>query len=311
MGFCVARHNRGVLLAYIDEIGEPGAFVARDHDRFNTSPAFGYAGFIIPEQQARSFGSLFNQSKRSLFPDVMENAPHSGRWEKKGASVFRRDTSQRFPQHLRVFDALVKQVRQVAGALFYYADEKPIGTPKQTGLNVADRETAAMREALNRIARHAESRGSNVMVMIDQVNEKTRAERLPAMYGHILGRAYEYPEMRRIIEPPMHVDSVLSSNIQFADWTAACVSRAIDYQLIRDSPYAWVTDRKTLPSIRGTFTHESKVHLWHRSVPDLNHSDVFKSDRAVHPRPAGHLVGSHVDPAVWRRMRGAAEQNQS
>jgi hypothetical protein len=26
-----------VLLAYIDEIGEPGAFVERSHDRYNTS----------------------------------------------------------------------------------------------------------------------------------------------------------------------------------------------------------------------------------------------------------------------------------
>ncbi|TDQ01918.1 MULTISPECIES: DUF3800 domain-containing protein [unclassified Leifsonia] len=300
-----------MLLAYIDEIGEPGAFVARDHDRFNTSPAFGYAGFILPDDQARPFGSVFNQNKRSLFAQDMENAPHAGRWEKKGASVFRRDTAERFPQYLRVFDWLVKEIRRLDGALFYYADEKPLGTPKQTGLDVSGRETAAMREALNRIARHADGRGSNVMVIIDQVNEKTRAERLPAMYGHILGRANDYPEMRRIIEPPMHVDSVLSSNIQFADWVAACVSRAIDYQLISDSPYTWVTDRKALPSVRGAFTHESKVHLWHRSVPDVNHSDVFKSQRVLHPKPSGHLVSSGVDPAIWRRMKGAAERAQS
>lgn len=30
------------------------------------------------------------------------------------------------------------------------------------------------------------------------------------MYGHILGRAAEFPEMKRIIEPPMHVDSILT-----------------------------------------------------------------------------------------------------
>lgn len=238
----------------------------------------------------------------------MEDAPHPGRWEKKGASFFRRDTPERFPQNLRIFDGLVKQIRRLDGALFYYADEKPLGTPKQTNLNVSDRETAAMREALNRIARYADGRGSNVMVIIDQVNEKTRAERIPAMYGHILGRASDFPEMRRIIEPPMHVDSALSSNIQFADWIAACVSRAIDYQLIHASPYAWVTGRKTLPSIRGAFTHESKVHLWHRSVPDFNHSDVFNSHRSVHPQPAGHLLGSSVDPAIWRRVKSAAER---
>ena len=74
-----------------------------------------------------------------------------------------------------------------------------------------------MREALNRVARHADSHGSNVMVIIDQINEKARAARLPIMYSHVLGRAVEFPEMRRIIEPPMHIDSVLSANIQFTD----------------------------------------------------------------------------------------------
>lgn len=34
-----------MLLAYIDEVDETGAFVSRDHSRYKTSPAFGYAGF--------------------------------------------------------------------------------------------------------------------------------------------------------------------------------------------------------------------------------------------------------------------------
>jgi hypothetical protein len=105
-------------------------------------------------------------------------------------------------------------VASAEGGLFYYANEKPLGTPKQTRLDTDERETHAMREALNRIARHADSQDANVLVMIDQINEKTRAERLPRMYSHILGRAADFPEMKRIIEPPMHVDSQLSSNIQ-------------------------------------------------------------------------------------------------
>ena len=39
-----------MLIAYIDEVGEAGAFISKDHSNFNTSPAFGYAGFIIPER---------------------------------------------------------------------------------------------------------------------------------------------------------------------------------------------------------------------------------------------------------------------
>ncbi|NLT30538.1 MAG: DUF3800 domain-containing protein, partial [Propionibacterium sp.] len=229
-----------MLLAYIDEIGEPGAFVSPDHPRFNTSPAFGYAGFVVPETEARDFGALFTSRKRELFRTEMARSDHPERWERKGAAMFRSRTPEEFPQYLRVMGGLVKSLRERNGHLFYYADEKPRGTPKQTHLNVAAREEQAMRESLNRLARHAAHREQNVLVMIDQINEKDRATRLPRMYAHIFARSAEHAEMRRIVEPPMHIDSELSSNIQFADWVAAIVSRALDYQLIRETKYTWV-----------------------------------------------------------------------
>lgn len=302
------RQNRNVLLAYIDEIGETGAFVARDHSRYNTSPAFGYAGMLLPAHNARKFGAVFTEQKRNLFKSEIAKAEHPGRWERKGASIFRPSTLDRYPQQIRVFNGLVATARRLGGSLFYYADEKPLGTPKQTGLDTEARETAAMREALNRIARHADSQGMNVMVMIDQINEKTRAARLPTMYGHILGRAAEFPEMNRIIEPPMHVDSVLSANIQFADWVAACVSRAIDYQLLQASPYKWVATTKVLSAVRGSFTHESKVHLWKRALVDLNHSEIFRAERPLYPSDEGTMVADRVDPEVFRKIKAAAER---
>lgn len=298
-----------MLLAYIDEIGETGAFVARDHPRFNTSPAFGYAGVILPADAARQFGAIFADEKRRVFKTEIEAAAeHPGRWERKGASIFRPDTLVRYAQQIRVFNGLVCSVRRIGGSLFYYADEKPLGTPKQTNLDTEARETAAMREALNRIARHADSQGKNVMVMIDQINEKTRAARLPTMYAHILGRAAEYPEMKRIIEPPMHVDSRLSANIQFADWVAACITRAIDYQLLQESKYKWVATSKTLDAVRGSFTHESKIHLWHRSLVDLNHSEIFRAERPLFPTEDGTMIGDRVAPEVIRRIKAAAER---
>jgi len=114
--------------------------------------------------------------------------------------------------------------------------------------------------------------------------------------------------MKRIIEPPMHVDSVLSSNIQFADWIAACTTRAIEYQLIKDSPYEWVAATKAVESVRGAFTHESKLHLWKRSIDDLNHSEIFKKDRPLHPAAHGQLLGSAVDPSLLRKVKAAAER---
>lgn len=298
-----------MLLAYIDEIGDTGAYVSRQHARFNTNPAFGYAGIVVPADKARVFGQRFNEVKRSLFKDEIAAAEHPGRWERKGSDIFRPNSDTTYAYQIRAFNGLVTQLRALGGALFYYADEKPLGTPGQTRLDPQARETAAMRETLNRIARHAHTQRSHIMVVIDQINEKTRAERLPNMYGHILGRAAEFEEMHRIIEPPMHVDSVLSSNIQFADWVAAFVSRAINYHLVEDSPYGWVTSRgRLLPSVHGAFTLESKLHLWHRSIGDFNNTDIVRSARPLYPVTEGVRIGATLDPAIARRLKAAAEQ---
>lgn len=296
-----------MLLAYIDEIGETGAFVSRDDPRYNTSPVFGYAGFVVPATNAREFGRIFTNVKRDLFKNEIADAEHPGRWERKGSELFRPESLSRYPNQVRAFNGLIHRLRERGGKLFYYADEKPLGTPKQTKLDVGERERAAMREALNRIARHADRCNKNVLVLLDQINEKERAARLPLMYGHILGRASDHPEMNRIIEPPMHVESKLSSNIQFADWVAACVTRAIDYQLIKNSRYEWVATCKELNHVRGAFTHESKVRLWNRDLDDLNHSELYRRDRPVHPQAEGHLLGE-LDPDRFRVIKAAAER---
>lgn len=297
-----------MLLAYLDEVGETGAFISREHPRFNTSAAFGYAGFVIPAARAREFGARFTQEKRTLFQSEISQASHPGRWEKKGADMFRPLTPTRNAENLRVFDHLVRVLRNMGGQLFYYAAEKPLGTPKQTQLDQDGRESAAMQETLNRVARHADQCDLNVMVLIDQINEKSRIQRLPTMYSHIFGRASEYPEMRRIVEPPMHIDSQLSSNIQFADWVAACVGRAVDYQLVKDSRFRWITDSTSFKHVDGSFTWESKLHLHHRAVEEMHHSEIFNRFRKLYPVPHGQLIGSSIDPDAARKMHAIAAQ---
>lgn len=289
VGFCVNRHTRMMLLAYIDEIGETGAFVSKDHARFNTSPAFGYAGFIIPEENARPFGQQFTFVKRSLFKNQIAQATDPGKWERKGADIFRATTPDTHPYQLRAFNGLIQRLRANGGQVFYYAGEKPVGTPHQVRFDRQEREAEAMRETLNRLCSQAEESQQNLLVMIDQITEKTRAERLPNMYGHILSRASERQEMKRIVEPPMHVDSVLSANIQFADWIATAVTRAMEYQLIQSSPYDWVPD-KLGQAMHGGITHKSKLHLSHRALDDLYHFDVFKKTRPLYPDILGNSL---------------------
>lgn len=297
-----------MLLAYIDEIGEPGAFVSQNHPRFKTSPAFGYAGFIIPAHKARHFGAAFTREKKIRFSTDIDNAEHPGRWEAKGADLFRPDTPKERPENLRIFSFLVRNVCENSGKLFYYANEKPQGTPKQTALDEVVRERDAMQETLNRIARYSGLCNEEVMVLIDSINEKTRVNRVADMYAHIFGRAAEYPEMKSIIEPPMHLDSVLSSNIQFADWIAAYVTRAINYQLIEDSKYQWISSNESAKGIRGSFTFESKLNLHNRAVSHFYHSEILESSRRIYPGNTGLSIQRRIGATHMRRIKAAAER---
>lgn len=297
-----------MLLAYIDEIGEPGAFVSHDDKRFNTSPAFGYAGFIIPAHRAREFGARFTAEKKTRFSHEIANARNPGRWEAKGADLFRPDTPDQRPENLRIFNGLVRTVSAHSGHLFYYANEKPQGTPKQTSLDTEVRERDAMQETLNRIARHANTANEEVMVLIDSINEKTRVNRVAEMYAHIFARSLEHPEMRSIIEPPMHLDSVLSSNIQFADWVAAYVTRAINYQLIEDSKYKWIAQQKNCEAVRGSFTYESKLHLHNRAVEDFHHSRILDSNRPIYPPTDQLSIQKQIGAQHMRKIKAAAER---
>lgn len=56
-----------MLFAYIDEVGEPGAWVAKNHAKFNTSAVFGYAGFVIPEHNVREISRRFVEENAGFF----------------------------------------------------------------------------------------------------------------------------------------------------------------------------------------------------------------------------------------------------
>ena len=292
-----------MFLAYIDEVGETGAFVSRIDTRYNTSPAFGYAGFVVPAAASRRFGQWFAEEKRKVFATEIAASAHPAQWERKGSSIFRERAAANYPQQIRVFNALVRRLRSVGGNLFYYVDEKPIGTPRQTSLDTEAREAHAMRETLNRLATAVDGHDAHLLVMLDQVNEKQRVARMPAMYAHLFSRAAEFPEMKRLLEPPMHLDSAVSSNIQFADWVAACVGRAVDYQLLEGSEHRWITG-SVVDAVRGAFTHESKLHLWHRGVNDLHHSEIFRPQRPLYPAVDGQRLGAAIPPDALRRLRG-------
>ena len=67
-----------MLVAYLDEVAEAGAFVSKGHKNYNGSPAFGYAGFVISSDQVRAMSQCFTEKKRRLFAHLIRLIPMQG-----------------------------------------------------------------------------------------------------------------------------------------------------------------------------------------------------------------------------------------
>lgn len=174
--------------------------------------------------------------------------------------------------------------------MFFYGEEKPLGTAterwgKDSRLQkqgLLEFKWGCLHQALNRLCTYAERHGENLIVIMDTENEKERVVQVQNSYAHIFNRTADpdHGEMRRLIESTMHVDSKLSANVQFADWVAAAVRRAFEYQLLEDSSFDWVpTAFEEL--MRRKPTIESKLYLSHSrgGVRDLHNSDIFARER--------------------------------
>lgn len=266
-----------MLIAYLDEFGHIGPYVGRDHPRHNIHPAFGYAGYIIPAQNARFFSAEFMRVKRTLYKTEIAKSSNPAQWERKGAEYFSTGSIEARPELTRAFTGLVNKLSANGGHLFYYGDEKFRGTAKETGKSSEDYTVDALRETINRICRHAQYHNEEVVIFMDDFTEKTRREVVAQMYGHIYARTQFKDEMRLIVEPPLHIDSKLNSSVQFADWVCGLIGRASDHQLVQDSKFSWVTDRFD-SNLSGVFTYESKIRLLGNET-DIYHSEILRTTR--------------------------------
>lgn len=279
-----------MLVAYLDEVAEAGAFVSKTHKNYNGSPAFGYAGFVIPSDQVRVMSQYFTEKKRRLFAHLIPVEATAGTWERKGSDIFTPVAWDCYRRPIEGFRELVRFLCARGGRLFFYGEENPLGTAterwgKDSRLQkqgLLEFKWGCLHQALNRLCTYAERHGENLIVIMDTENEKERVVQVQNSYAHVFNRAADpdHGEMRRLIESTMHVDSKLSANVQFADWVAAAVRRAFEYQLLEDSSFDWVpTAFEEL--MRRKPTIESKLYLSHSrgGVRDLHNSDIFARER--------------------------------
>ena len=79
-------------LAYLDEFGHIGPYVSKEDPEYHESPVFGFAGFVLPAEEVRGFGTWFFQHKCELLDaDIQRSGKHPAFWEKKGSRLYTRD----------------------------------------------------------------------------------------------------------------------------------------------------------------------------------------------------------------------------
>lgn len=232
-----------MLVAYLDEVAEAGAFVSKTHKNYNGSPAFGYAGFVIPSDQVRAMSQYFTEKKRRLFAHLIPIEATAGTWERKGSDIFTPVAWESYRRPIDGFRELIRFLCSRRGRLFFYGEEKPLGTATERWGKDSLRQKqgllefkwSCLHQALNRLCTYAENQRDDLIVIMDAENEKERVVQVQNSYAHVFTRAADpdHGEMRRLIESTMHVDSKLSANVQFADWVAAAVRRAFEYQAYR------------------------------------------------------------------------------
>ncbi|WP_420636669.1 DUF3800 domain-containing protein [Candidatus Palauibacter sp.] len=84
--------------AYLDEFGHIGPYVSREDPKHNDSPVFGLAGFVLPSERVRGFGTWFFKRKCQLLErDIEESGQHPARWEKKGSRLYTVRNIKRYP----------------------------------------------------------------------------------------------------------------------------------------------------------------------------------------------------------------------
>ena len=86
---------------------------------------FGLAGFVLPAEAVRGFGTWFFQRKCELLAfEIERSAEHPALWEKKGASLYTLTNVMRYPELRRFTNRLLNKIERLGGFVFYVGVRK-------------------------------------------------------------------------------------------------------------------------------------------------------------------------------------------
>ena len=207
--------------AYLDEFGHVGPYVARADPHYHDSPVFGLAGYVIPSDEVRGFGTWFFKRKCELLDfEIKRSGEHPAIWEKKGSSLYTVRNIAKYAELRKFTNRLFNKIETLRGFVFY------VGIKKTTAPHLHNPNRLYARvllEAIKRIDGFCEkdcNPAANFVLALDEhsLRAKLITEAAQSMYGRNEPR-------RHLIEPPFHLESYRYQTVQAADWIAGLVGR--------------------------------------------------------------------------------------
>ena len=198
-----------------------GPASARTDPRYHESPVFGLAGFVLPSDEVRGFGTWFFQRKCQLLDfEIRRAGKHPSLWEKKGSSLYTATNVSKY-RELRVFtNRLFNKIDTLRGFVFYVGLRKT-AAPNLHNPNGLNKKVLA--EAIKRIDAFCGvdcNPPCNFLLALDEHDQRSAliTEAARSMYGANERRQH-------LIEPPFHLESHRYQTVQAADWIAGLVGR--------------------------------------------------------------------------------------
>lgn len=212
-------------IAYLDEFGHIGPYVARDHTRHNDSPVFGLAGYIMPVEAVRGFGTWFFQRKCQLLDfEIQRSGEHPAVWEKKGSSLYTVTNVERYPELRQTTFRLLNKIRSLHGRIFYVGIRKTADPETHDANAMYESVLAEAIGRLDQFCRDDHTPSERFLLALDEhpLRAELLTEAARGMYGGTEPR-------RQLIEPPFQLESHRYQTAQAADWIAGLVGRLAAY----------------------------------------------------------------------------------
>jgi hypothetical protein len=211
-----------MLFVYLDEFGHIGPYFGRAHDRFNSSPIFGIAGIIFPEEAVRPFASFFLQRKNELLGfEIVKSGKQAYEWEKHGSNLYTTKSILLYPSIRQTTNRIINRINKCGGKIFYHGREKIPGTQ---AVNPTGLYKTVFSDAIRKLEAYSAEQQKNFVIVVDEHSARKELLETAAktMYGH--SPAFH------LASPPFEVESHLNQNIQAADWIAAIIGKLWTYR---------------------------------------------------------------------------------